>query len=45
MDLVKANLIVGQALDANTIESAYEAAYKIAGYGLGHESNNLVKFQ
>jgi len=42
MDLVKANLLVGQALDANTIESAYEAAYKIAGYGLGHESNNLV---
>ena len=42
MDLVKANLLVGQALDANTIESAYDAAYKIAGYGLGHESNNFV---
>jgi hypothetical protein len=42
MDLVKANLLVGQALDANAIESAYNAAYKIAGYGLGHESNNLV---
>jgi hypothetical protein len=42
MDLVKANLLVGQALDANSLESAYNAAYKIAGYGLGHESNNLV---
>ena len=42
MDLVKANLLVGQALDANAIESAYNAAYKIAGYGLGHESNNLL---
>jgi hypothetical protein len=42
MDLVKANLLVGQALDANSLKSAYNAAYKIAGYGLGHESNNLV---
>jgi hypothetical protein len=42
MDLVKANLLVGQALDANAIESAYEAAYTVAGYGLGHEANNII---
>ena len=42
MDLVKANLLVGQVLDANTIESAYNAAYTSAGYGLGHEANNIV---
>jgi hypothetical protein len=42
MDLVKANLLVGQALDANAIESAYNAAYTVAGYGLGHEANNIV---
>jgi hypothetical protein len=40
MDLVKANLLVGQALDANDLESAYNAAYTAAGYGLGHEANN-----
>ena len=42
MDLVKANLLVGQALDAKMIEASYNAAYKVAGYGLGHEANNLI---
>ena len=42
MDLVKANLLVGQALDIKTIEASYNAAYKVAGFGLGHEANNPV---
>jgi len=42
MDLVKANLLVGQALDAKMIEASYNAAYKSAGYGLGHEANNPI---
>ncbi len=42
MDLVKANLLVGQALDIKTIEASYNAAYKVAGYGLGHEANNFI---
>lgn len=42
MDLVKANLLVGEAVDAKIIEAAYNAAYKTAGYGLGHEANNII---
>jgi hypothetical protein len=45
MDLVKANLLSGNVVTAEMIEAAYNAAYKIAGYGLGHEANNIISEQ
>jgi hypothetical protein len=42
MDLVKANLLSGGVVTSEMIEAAYDSAYKVAGYGLGHEANNIV---
>lgn len=40
-DLVKANLNANGALTNEIIEAAYKSSYHVAGYGLGHEANNL----
>lgn len=44
-DLVKANLNADGALTNEVIEAAYKSAYHVAGYGLGHEPNNLISSQ
>jgi hypothetical protein len=44
-DLVKANLNADGALKNEVIEAAYKSAYHVAGYGLGHEPNNLISSQ
>jgi hypothetical protein len=44
-DLVKANLNADGALKNEVVEAAYKSAYHVAGYGLGHEPNNIVSSQ
>lgn len=41
-DIVKANLNANGALTNEVIEAAYKSSYHVAGYGLGHEPNNLL---
>lgn len=42
MDLVKANLLENKALSQESIEASYNAAYKAAGFDIGHETNNPI---
>jgi GNAT superfamily N-acetyltransferase len=42
MDLVKANLLSGGVVNLEMIEASFDAAYTVAGYGLGHEANNPI---
>lgn len=39
-DIVKASLEMGGKVTTEQVEAAYNAAYKAAGLGLGHEANN-----
>ena len=41
-DLVKANLNSDDAITNTMIESVLKGSYHVAGYGLGHEPNNLL---
>jgi hypothetical protein len=41
-DIVKASLEMGGRLTTEHITAAYNAAYKSAGLGLGHEANNIL---
>jgi hypothetical protein len=41
-DIVKSSLEMGGKITADQITAAYNAAYKAAGLGLGHESNNIL---
>lgn len=41
-DIVKSSLEMGQKITSEQVEAAYNAAYKAAGLGLGHEANNLL---
>lgn len=44
-DLVKHNLNADGALSNDVIEAAHKSSYHVAGYGLGHEANNLISSQ
>jgi hypothetical protein len=44
-DLVKANLNANGGLTKEVIEAAYKSSYHVAGYGLGHEANNMLSKQ
>lgn len=37
-DMVKQNLLTNGAMDAETVEAAWNSAYRVAGIGLGHEA-------
>lgn len=41
-DLVKANLNTSGVITNEMIESTLKGSYHVAGYGLGHEANNLL---
>ena len=41
-DLIKANLIDYAGLTERELNIAFKAGYTVAGYGMGHESNNLL---
>ncbi len=41
-DIVKDSLVKGEKLTIEEIESSYEAAYRAAGFDLGHEANNPI---
>lgn len=41
-DIVKSALEMGNKISKEQIEAAYNAAYKSAGLGLGHEANNIL---
>lgn len=41
-DLVKDNLVNGQAMTSKQVEQAFKAGYKTAGKSIGHESNNFI---
>ena len=41
-DIVKDALVEGKKITIKQIESSYKAAYKAAGYDLGHEANNPI---
>lgn len=41
-NIVKDALVVGDNITLREVEASYQAAYKAAGYDLGHEANNLV---
>lgn len=44
-DIVKSALEMGDKITADQITAAYNAAYKSAGLGLGHEPNNFISSQ
>lgn len=44
-DIVKAALEMGGKITPDQITAAYNAAYKSAGLGLGHEPNNIISSQ
>lgn len=44
-DIVKSALEMGDKVTAEQITAAYNAAYKSAGLGLGHEANNFLSSQ
>jgi hypothetical protein len=41
-DIVKESLNQGNKMDIDLIEKAYNAAYKSAGFTIGHEANNVI---
>lgn len=41
-DIVKDNLVNGQAMTIKQVEIAFKAGYKTSGKSIGHESNNLI---
>jgi hypothetical protein len=41
-DMVKEHLLTGQKISADMIEKSFKAAYKVAGYSIGHEANNII---
>jgi hypothetical protein len=44
-DLVKHSLLKGEKITIEQLKATYEAAYKSAGYDLGHEANNFISRQ
>jgi len=44
-DIVKASLEMGNKITTEQITAAYNAAYKGAGLGIGHEANNILSGQ
>ena len=42
-DLVIGNLNMDRRIDAGLVEAAWKSSYKVAGIGLGHESNWLAR--
>jgi hypothetical protein len=41
-DIVKESLLIGKKISIEEIESAYDAAYRSAGFSIGHEANNAI---
>lgn len=41
-EVVKMSLLEGKKMTFDQIKAAYESAYTTAGFGLGHEANNVV---
>jgi hypothetical protein len=41
-DMVKEHLLTGQKISADMVEKSFRAAYKVAGYSIGHEANNVI---
>lgn len=41
-DIVKDNLVNGEAITQSQVEDAFKAGYKTAGKSIGHESNNYI---
>lgn len=44
-DIVKNALLVGNQLTVKELEASKKAAYRSAGFGLGHEANNMLSEQ